>query len=76
VHDERHTGYIAKVMAERGFGFIHDDSGGPDVFMHATGLERGLRITELDDGLPVSFDLAPDPRRSQRQRATNVRIDP
>jgi cold shock CspA family protein len=32
--------------ADRGFGFIKDDSGGPDISMHVTGL-RGIDPADL-----------------------------
>jgi CspA family cold shock protein len=32
------TGKLKMWNADRGFGFISDDSGGPDVFLHATAL--------------------------------------
>lgn len=46
---------------QKGFGFIAPDNGGPDVFVHATALERaGMR--NLAEGQKVSFDTEKDSR--------------
>ncbi|MGW2093665.1 cold-shock protein [Promicromonospora sukumoe] len=39
----------------KGFGFVAPDSGGEDVFVHVSGLGRGL--TELSEGARVTFDV-------------------
>lgn len=38
----------------KGFGFIHDDETGEDVFVHASGL-----VDEIRDGDVVTFDVKP-----------------
>jgi CspA family cold shock protein len=38
--------------AEKGFGFVALQSGGPDVFVHATALQRS-GLTTLAEGQPV-----------------------
>jgi CspA family cold shock protein len=49
---------------EKGFGFIAPESGGPDVFVHVTAVERaGLRT--LNDGQRISYDLVTDTRRGK-----------
>lgn len=54
----------------KGYGFIEPDTGGKDVFVHATALERaGLR--GLRDGQKVSFDLQAD-SRTGRESAVNL----
>jgi CspA family cold shock protein len=56
----------------KGFGFIQPDSGGEDIFVHVSAVERaGLR--ELRDGQPVSFDIERD-RRTGKSSATNLRV--
>ena len=40
------TGTLQMWNADRGFGFIKDDSGGPDISMHVTGL-RGIDPADL-----------------------------
>lgn len=46
---------------QKGFGFIAPDNGGPDVFVHATALERA-GIQNLSEGQKVSFDTEKDSR--------------
>jgi CspA family cold shock protein len=55
------TGTVKFYNTQKGFGFIQPDSGGKDVFVHATALERaGLR--SLTEGQKVSFDTEEDRR--------------
>ena len=46
---------------QRGFGFIEQEDGGKDVFVHATALERA-GISRLVEGQKVSFDTEQDSR--------------
>jgi CspA family cold shock protein len=50
------TGTVKWFNAERGYGFITRDSGGNDVFVHASALERS-GLTSLDEGQPVIVDV-------------------
>ncbi len=55
------TGTVKFYNEQKGFGFIAPDSGGKDVFVHATALERaGMR--SLSEGQKVSFDTQADSR--------------
>lgn len=45
----------------KGFGFIETDDGTPDVFVHASAL--GDDLPEKLDGVRVSFDRVPSPKR-------------
>ena len=55
---------------QKGFGFITPESGGKDVFVHATALEHaGMR--NLVEGQKVSFDTAED-RRSGKIAVGNI----
>ena len=38
------TGTLKMWKAERGFGFILDDAGGPDIFLHITALQSAGSI--------------------------------
>ena len=55
------TGTVKFYSSQRGFGFIQPDNGQPDVFVHATALERS-GISILSEGQNVSFDTEIDSR--------------
>ncbi len=57
---------------QKGFGFIQPDSGGKDVFVHATALERA-GIRSLYEGQKVSFDTAED-RRTGKIAVNNIQM--
>ena len=50
------TGTVKWFNSERGYGFIALDSGGKDVFVHISALERS-GITSLAEGQPVIVDF-------------------
>ena len=51
------TGTVKWFNATKGFGFIQPETGGADVFVHISAVERaGLR--SLNDGQKVSYELA------------------
>ena len=55
----------------KGFGFIQPESGGPDVFVHVSAVERaGMR--GLNEGQKVSFEVVAD-RRSGKSSAENLK---
>jgi len=54
---------------DKGFGFIEQDDGGPDVFVHFSVIEmNGYR--SLEEGQRVSYETAQGPKGIQ---ASNVR---
>ena len=58
------TGTVKFFNAQKGFGFIEVDGGGPDVFVHISEVERsGLRT--LNDGQKVSFETKMDPKKGK-----------
>ena len=66
------TGKVKFFNAEKGYGFITDDDGGPDVFFHFSEIKTdGFKA--LDEGRKVTFDSEPDPRERNRLRALNVK---
>jgi CspA family cold shock protein len=66
------TGTVKFYNDQKGYGFITPDSGGKDVFVHATALERaGLR--GLREGQKVSFDVRED-RKSGKLAVDNIQI--
>ena len=66
------SGTVKFFNASKGFGFIQPDDGGPDVFVHATALERA-GVRDLHEGDQVSFEVEED-RRSGKESATNLRV--
>lgn len=63
------VGTVKFFNTAKGFGFIAPDTGGKDVFVHISALERaGMR--SLSDGQKVTFELERD--RQGRDSATNL----
>ena len=62
------TGSVKWYNGERGFGFIEVDEGGPDMYVHATGLTFEGPLEEDDR---VSFITEIDPR-TDKPKAVNV----
>ncbi|MFD6327463.1 cold-shock protein [Streptomyces sp. NPDC058442] len=50
------SGTVKWFNAEKGFGFIAQDGGGPDVFAHYSNI-TGNGYRELAEGEPVTFDV-------------------
>jgi len=66
------TGTLKMWKADRGFGFIKDDSGGPDIFLHVSALQSaGIDPDDLRLGKPLNFDV--ESSRDGRTKASNVR---
>jgi CspA family cold shock protein len=65
------TGTVKWFNATKGFGFIQPDSGGKDVFVHISAVERA-GLQSLNEGQKVSFDVVAD-RRSGKSAAENLR---
>lgn len=55
------TGTVKFYNDQRGYGFIQPESGGNDVFVHASALQRA-GIHSLNEGQKVKFDTATDSR--------------
>ncbi|WP_211262861.1 cold-shock protein [Rubellimicrobium mesophilum] len=65
-------GTVKWFNSTKGFGFIGLESGGGDVFVHISVVERaGLR--DLREGQVISFDIEQD--RSGKSSATNLRLE-
>jgi cold shock protein len=66
------TGTLKMWNAERGFGFIKDDSGGPDIFLHVSAVQSaGVDPDDLRLGELLTFDV--ETGRDGRTKASNVR---
>lgn len=55
----------------KGFGFISNDNGGDDVFVHFSAIS-GNGFKTLAEGQKVTFDTETDPKNSGKLRAVNV----
>ena len=64
-------GTVKWFNADKGFGFISNDEGGDDVFVHFSAIQTDGFKT-LEDGQKVSYDIEPDPKNSSKSRAVNV----
>ena len=64
------TGTVKFFNTTKGFGFIEQTNGGPDVFVHITAVEKA-GMTGLVEGQKVSFDTESD-QRSGKSAAANL----
>ena len=64
------TGTVKWYNETKGYGFIQPDSGGKDVFVHASARERaGMR--GLVEGQKISYEVEAD-RLTGKESATNL----
>ena len=54
-----------------GFGFISNDEGGDDVFVHFSAIQ-GTGYRSLNEGQKVSYEVEQDPKNTGKLRAVNV----
>ena len=64
------TGTVKFFNSQKGFGFIVQDGGGPDVFVHATAVERAGMLG-LVEGQKLRFDIEAD-RKTGKSAAANL----
>jgi CspA family cold shock protein len=64
-------GTIAKVVTEKGFGFIKPEGKGKDLFFHASGMADRPDFDELAAGDVVTYDVDTE---KDRPRAINVSV--
>lgn len=65
------NGTVKWFNATKGFGFIAPESGGKDVFVHISAVERA-GLTGLADNQKVTFDV--ESGRDGREAATNIAL--
>jgi CspA family cold shock protein len=64
------NGTVKWFNAQKGFGFIEQQGGGKDVFVHISALERA-GISSLNEGQAVSFDVV---NERGKDAAANLKI--
>jgi cold shock protein len=64
-------GTVKWFNATKGYGFIKPDSGGPDVFVHISAVEKA-GYTGLAEGAKISYELVTT--RAGKTAAENLRI--
>ena len=64
------TGVVKWFNATKGFGFIQPDSGGKDVFVHISAVERAGHNT-LNEGAKVSYE---EKENRGKMSAENLRV--
>jgi len=62
------TGTVKFFNTQKGYGFIVQDSGGPDVFVHISAVELA-GMHNLNEGQKLTFDVQADPRRGKAAAA-------
>ena len=67
------TGTVKWFNAQKGYGFIQADDGGPDVFVHISAVERA-GLNDLRDGQKVSFERTAD-RRTGKTSADQLKVE-
>ena len=67
------TGKIKKWHNDRGFGFVADDAGGGDAFLHIGKVQQSDQ-QYLQEGVAVTFEKLPSEKHSGKFDAHNVRL--
>jgi len=63
-------GTVKFFNADKGYGFIKPDTGGPDIFVHVTALQSA-GLNSLKEGQKISFDIEPD-KKGKGPKAINL----
>jgi CspA family cold shock protein len=58
------VGTVKWFNAQKGFGFIQPESGGPDVFVHISAVERA-GMASLQEGQKISYEEQRDAKRGK-----------
>ncbi len=65
------TGTVKWFNPTKGYGFIQQEGGQPDVFVHISAVERA-GLSTLHEGQSVSFDL--EKGRNGKTAAVNLKV--
>ncbi|MFD9475516.1 cold-shock protein [Streptomyces nojiriensis] len=66
------TGTVKWFDSEKGFGFIQQDDGGPDVFVHFSAIQT-TGFKELAEGASVEYDVTQGPKGPQAENVVPLR---
>ncbi|MFJ3516665.1 MULTISPECIES: cold-shock protein [unclassified Streptomyces] len=61
------TGIVKWFNSEKGFGFIQQDDGGPDVFVHFSAIET-TGFKSLEENARVEYSVSQGPKGPQAER--------
>ena len=67
------NGTVKWFNAQKGYGFITNESTGEDVFVHFSAINTDGYKT-LEEGQKVTFDIEQDPKNEKKLRAANVTV--
>ena len=67
------TGIVKWFDGQKGFGFIEQDGGGPDAFVHISAVEQA-GLSGLNEGQKVQYDLE-EGRNGKSSAANLVALD-
>lgn len=62
------TGKVKWFNAQKGYGFITQDNGGADVFIHFSGID-GKGYRSLEEGQAIEFEVEQGPKGPQAVKA-------
>ena len=69
------AGKLKMWKADRGFGFIADDAGGPDMFLHINDLKNaGIDPDQIKVGDPVHVRRRQHSRREDESQQRSARV--
>ncbi|OJU16621.1 MAG: cold-shock protein [Clostridiales bacterium 43-6] len=66
-------GTVKWFNSDKGFGFIANEDGSDDVFVHFSAIQS-TGYKGLKEGDRVTFDTEQDPKNSRKTRAVNVNL--
>ena len=67
------NGTVKWFNEDKGYGFISNDNGGDDVFVHFSAIQ-GTGFKNLKEGQKVTYETETDPKNSSKLRAVNVSV--